>query len=195
MDIVGETEIQVDNAGPIPVLVTRNSPHSLLLGSDAIAKGNGIIDYEKNRMIWYGQEYSLLDYPDHAPRIGDLQTAETTGFPKLDNLLQKYSSVFSTPEDPLGFCDLLSMKINTGNAHPIYQGPYRTPLAKRKIVDEQIDEMLCLGVIEPSTSPWASPITLVPKPGGQTCFCCDFRKVECCYYTRFLPSTPHSGYI
>ena len=45
-------------------------------------------------------------------------------------------------------------------------------------MDEQIDDMLCLGVIEPSISPWASPITLVPKPGGQTCFCCDFQKLN-----------------
>ena len=51
LDIVGETEIRVDNASFLPVLVTRNSPHSLLLSSDAIAKGNGIIDYEKNGMI------------------------------------------------------------------------------------------------------------------------------------------------
>lgn len=81
-------------------------------------------------------------------------------------------------EDPIGYCDIVPMKINTGDSPPIYQRPYRTPLAKRKIVEEQVEEMLQLGVIEPSSSPWASPITLVPKPEGQTRFCCDYRKVN-----------------
>ena len=178
LDVIGETEVVVDNAGPIKVLVTRNLPHALLLGSDSLARGKGVINYEENKMTWYGQEYPLLEYPDHAPQINDLYVAETTGQADIDEVIQRYQNVFSTPDDPLGFCDLISMKINTGNARPIYQRPYRTPLAKRKIVEDQIKQMLQAGVIEPSTSPWASPITLAPKPEGQTRFCCDYRKLN-----------------
>ena len=38
--------------------------------------------------------------------------------------------------------------------------------------------MLQNGVVRASTSPWASPIVLVKKKDGGTCFCVDYRKLN-----------------
>ena len=38
--------------------------------------------------------------------------------------------------------------------------------------------MLQNGVVHPSTSPWASPIVLVKKKDGGTCFCVDYRELN-----------------
>ena len=45
-------------------------------------------------------------------------------------------------------------------------------------MESEIDEMIELGVIEPSISPYSSSIVLVPKKDGSVRFCIDFRKLN-----------------
>lgn len=46
------------------------------------------------------------------------------------------------------------------------------------MVDRKVQEMLCMWVIEPSSSAWRSPIVLVPKLDGNVRFCIDFCEVN-----------------
>ncbi len=48
----------------------------------------------------------------------------------------------------------------------------------KKVVQDELEAMLELGVIEESHSDWASPIVLVPKMDGSVRFCVDYRKVN-----------------
>ena len=64
------------------------------------------------------------------------------------------------------------------NSAPIKQRYYPVSLAKQKIIDEEIRKMLDPDIIQPSRSPWASPILLVPKKDGSYRFCVDFRKLN-----------------
>lgn len=93
-------------------------------------------------------------------------------------MLRKYSSAFATSKDDIGCCDLIEHKIDTGDAVPIKQNPRRLPLSKREDAEKEIKRMLHNGIIEPSKSPWSSPIVLVPKRDGSVRFCVDFRMVN-----------------
>ncbi|MBJ4683849.1 RNA-directed DNA polymerase, partial [Salmonella enterica subsp. enterica serovar Typhimurium] len=50
--------------------------------------------------------------------------------------------------------------------------------AVQEVIHTHVDQMLADGVIEPSTSGWASPITLQREKNGTQRFCIDYRKVN-----------------
>ena len=75
-------------------------------------------------------------------------------------------------------------KIQTVDHHipttgtPISSQPYRAGPQAREQIDTEIQRMLKMDVIEPATSPWSSPIVLIPKPDGSIRFCIDYRKLN-----------------
>lgn len=77
----------------------------------------------------------------------------------------------------LGKTSLETHHIDTGDHPPIKSRHYLVSPAIQSLIDSEIDRMLKLGVIEPSSSPWASPVTLVRKPNKNR-LCLDFRKVN-----------------
>lgn len=95
---------------------------------------------------------------------------------KLERLLLDYSDVFS---DELGYVDVVSHKIDTGDNAPIKQRPRRRlPYTYRNETSKHVKEMLDQNVIQPSTSAWAFPVVLVRKKSGQLRFCVDYRKLN-----------------
>ena len=52
------------------------------------------------------------------------------------------------------------------------------PFALRTEVDQMVSDMLQQGVIEPSSSLWASPVVLVRKKDGGMRFCVDYHKLN-----------------
>ena len=97
---------------------------------------------------------------------------------QLAELLTKYQDVFLKSADDLGRTDKVQHIIDTGNANPIKQPHRRLPLGKRDIEKTEIDKMLKRGVIEPSKSPWSSPVVLVTKKDGTTRICVDYRALN-----------------
>ena len=95
----------------------------------------------------------------------------------LKDLFLDHADTFATGPTDIGYCDLLQHDIDTSDIFPIKQSPRRPPLAARHAEDDILDEMLESGVIEPSDSPWASPVCLVKKDGTFR-FCVDYRQVN-----------------
>ena len=91
-------------------------------------------------------------------------------------LVNEYSDIFSL-KGP-GATDLVSHYIDVGSHKPIYQMPYRVSPAERKVIESEVARMLEEKIIEPSNSPWASPVVLITKKDGSIRFCVDYRKLN-----------------
>nr|XP_040038942.1 uncharacterized protein LOC120822984 [Gasterosteus aculeatus aculeatus] len=94
---------------------------------------------------------------------------------ELQHLVSQFSHVFSS--NP-GRTQILQHEIHTPPGVVVRQRPYRIPEARRKAIEEEVQHMLKLEVIEPSKSPWSSPVVMVPKPDGTLRFCNDFRRLN-----------------
>lgn len=68
--------------------------------------------------------------------------------------------------------------IETGEAKPIksHGRPHTPP--EHLLIKQFIEEGLRDGIIEPSTSPWSSPLLLVKKADGATRVCVDYRALN-----------------
>ena len=136
-------------------------------------KGDGLTDAVDND----GETLSVLKHlADLFQRSWHLLNPDERS--QLARVLTDFAGVFATSSDDLGHTSLVTHQINTGSSQPIRQPTRRLPLHKRAEADTLLKDMLKKGVIEPSSSPWTSPIVLVKKKDGSTRFCVDYRKLN-----------------
>ena len=97
---------------------------------------------------------------------------------RVSTLMKEYADVFALDSSELGSTNLVAHSINTGDTPPIKQPIRRIPFALRDTVDKMVQDMLMQGVVQPSHSPWSSPIVLVEKKDGSRRFCVDYRRLN-----------------
>ena len=109
----------------------------------------------------------LQQYEHIAPLMNDISddiTPVQRGL--LQEALMEFADVFSSGPEDMGGTDYVKHTIDTGDSRPIRLPPRRLPIAKQDCETEEVQKMLKRGVIEPSSSPWASPVVLVTKRTG-----------------------------
>ena len=97
---------------------------------------------------------------------------------QLFTLLKEYHITFSLEKGERGETDLVELRIDTADTPPSRQRARRMPFAVWKEVAKQLKMMQNLDVIQPSRSPWASPVVLVRKKDGSHRFCVDYRELN-----------------
>jgi len=105
----------------------------------------------------------------------DLMHLEEENKSKVLEVIGHYSELFDGGEDAVGLIPGIKHTIDTGEAKPVCTRQWRLPYSARETIREQCNKMLRTGVIEPSTSPWLSPVVLVKKKDGSIRFCVDYR--------------------
>ena len=163
---------------PTEVLVCEKLENDLVIGANLLRFA--VLDFAGTVFKLGDQSFPM----NTTPEAFSLLSATSTFLPQassrvIADILKAYTDVFSPKDTPLGAASKLPpAEIDTGNTLPIRQKAYRLPFAKREAVEKCVNEMLDDGIIRPSDSPWASPITLVPKKDGSTRFCVDYRQLN-----------------
>ena len=90
----------------------------------------------------------------------------------------KYQIVFAKNNHDLGSTGVVTHQINVQGHSPLKSRPYRVAESERGIIESHINKMMEANVIQPSTSPWSSPVVLVKNKDGTDRFCIDFRNLN-----------------
>ena len=93
----------------------------------------------------------------------------------LMSVLKEYHEVFCLGEGERGETDAVEVHIDTGDVEPRTQPARRIPFAVWQEVACQLQDY---HVIQPSNSPWASPIVLVRKKDGSLHLCIDYHALN-----------------
>ena len=97
---------------------------------------------------------------------------------QVRTLLYENYDLFAEKMSELGMATAIKYTIELETTKPINLPLRRTPEAQKLEVRTQIDEMLAHNIIRESSSPYAAPVVLVPKKGGELRFCIDYRQLN-----------------
>ncbi len=103
----------------------------------------------------------------------------------MDNFRQKYvdlifanHDVFSKDKNDLGRANNITHKIDLKDKAPVYILQYRLPDTHKLKLEQQVDEWLKMGIIQPSNSKYNSPIFVVPKKNCKNRYVLDYRALN-----------------
>jgi RNase H-like domain found in reverse transcriptase/Reverse transcriptase (RNA-dependent DNA polymerase)/Integrase zinc binding domain/Integrase core domain len=91
---------------------------------------------------------------------------------EIKRVLETFMDVLT---DMPGTTNLVKHKIKVNTSDPIRFKGHQVPYKTQDLVKQEIDKMLSMKIIEPSSAPYSSPIVMVIKPDKTPRFCIDFR--------------------
>ncbi|UYV63233.1 hypothetical protein LAZ67_2003502 [Cordylochernes scorpioides] len=116
--------------------------------------------------------------PEHLPGIPIDNQPQPPYPPQFPALLRQYQHVFSRNKFAVPCLKVPPVRIATNSDKVVTIRPYRVPICDQREIRSQIRQMLDNDIIEPSYSPFSSPVTLVTKRDKTKRFCIDYRKVN-----------------
>ena len=150
----------------------RNGLSHCLLSAEAI---ESVDDDDNEDFLLDDCTFPTAKKPESYRDVSISNTLTSEQRKEVETLMKQYPDVLSSLP---GRTDRIQHDIKLLTSEPIRTKGYSIPYKTRSVMETEIQDMLDLGVIEPSISPYSSPIVLVPKKDGSVRFCIDFRKLN-----------------
>ena len=167
--LVANCFVRVKDNNRINISIINTSESSVTLNSNLnlviISKSNSLVPKDAHSINYtncskeydtYYRTKSILDQL----RISHLNSEEKDA---LFEICSEYSDIFHLPGELLTYTTAIKHEIKTNSDVPIHTKSYRFPEVHKEEVRKQTNIMLEQGIIQPSNSPWSSPIWIVPK--------------------------------
>lgn len=167
--------IQVENVlRLLKVLVVPSVCHSLILGIDFCNMFKLQVDFGNKTYFTGHKEYDV----DVINVIRDRNTLNNEQNCRLENTIDLFKNLSWHNGSKLGRTNRIIHKIDTGDAEPVKQRQHPMSPYMLQYLHKELDQMLELGVVRPSSSPWSSPVLLVKKSNGEMRLCFDGRRLN-----------------
>lgn len=158
----------------IDILVVPDLNQTLILGIDFWLRMGIIPNLGSNE--W---KFSSPDNNNCINSVEVLNPRSSLSESEVEILDRLINDTFKKMGDILGCTNIVEHRIEVlNNTSPIKQRFYPVSPALMKHIDTELQEMLENDIIEPSDSPWSSPIVMVRKKDDTYRFCVDYRKLN-----------------
>ena len=166
-------QLAVINQGDTPITITTGQTvahMSSVVEAVPYTVGHGINVVLPDPVV--DREPVDEDPPEIGPNLSSSQRE------LVDALLLEHDGVFSKGETDMGCLGTEGHRIELYDDTPIYQKARRFPEVVNVEIEKQCHQLEALDIIEPSKSPFSSPVVPVRKKDGSIRLCVDYRRLN-----------------
>lgn len=161
-----------------PILKVINTTSEIKHISKKISQSENLSNYNI---------YSINHVEATSERNKILSTLFTNNSPKHSHskllpLLNEFNDIFALPDDTMTQNNFYQQKLRLNDNTPVYTKNYRLPHSQKAEITKQVQKLKDNDLIEPSKSPYNSPLILVPKKSTDGSkkwrMCIDYRQLN-----------------